>query len=92
MNYLIIMCVQTVLLNPYRYLGFRKGRGCQEYLSSITSTIETRWQANKSTFVAFVDFSKAYDRINRLSLWARLEGLGIPVKFLKVLQSLHQQL
>jgi len=69
--------------------GFRKGRSCQDHLSSITSIIDTRRQANKSTFVAFVDFSKAYDRINRLRLWVRLEELGMPAKFLCVLQSLY---
>ncbi len=56
--------------------GYRKGQSCQDHRSSITSIIDTRQQANKSTYVAFVDFRKAYDHINRLCLWARLEELG----------------
>ncbi len=43
--------------------GFRKGRSCQDHLSSTTSIIETGRQANRLTYVASVDFSKAYDHI-----------------------------
>ncbi len=49
-----------------------KGRSCQYHLSSITSIIHTRRQANKLTYMAFVDFSKAYDSTNTLRLWERL--------------------
>ena len=69
--------------------GFRKGRSCQDHLTSITNIIDTRRQYNQSTFVAFVDFRKAYDHIDRLRLWARLRQLGMPQKFLSVLQSLY---
>ncbi len=40
--------------------------------------------------MAFVDFSKAYDHIKRSHMWARFEELGMPATFLKVLQSLYQ--
>ncbi len=59
--------------------GFRKGQSCHDHLSSITSIIDTRRQANKLTYVDFVDFSEAYDRINRLFMWASLEELDSKV-------------
>ena len=38
--------------------------------------------------VAFIDFSKAYDRVDRGRLWRCLEGLGIGGSFLQFLRAL----
>ena len=43
------------------------------------------------TFVAFIDFSKAYDRINRQLLWYKLSRLGISDQFIHVLKSLYSK-
>ena len=69
--------------------GFLKGRSTVDHLASLTNLIETRKLNKKDTFVAFVDFSAAYDRINRSLLWKKLEALGIDGKMLKCLQSLY---
>ena len=39
--------------------------------------------------MAFIDFSKAYDRIDRTLLWHKLEQFGISDDFLKTLQALY---
>ena len=39
--------------------------------------------------VAFIDFSKAYDRVNRGQLLRCLEGLGIDGSFLQFLKALY---
>ncbi len=41
--------------------GFRADRSCVDHLSTLTNMIDTRKQ---STFTAFIDFSKAFDRIS----------------------------
>ena len=40
--------------------------------------------------VAFIDFSTAYDKVDRDKLWGCLEQLGVNGKFLDFLQSLYQ--
>ena len=55
--------------------GFRQKRSCQDHLSTLSSIIDTRRKMRKSTFVAFVDFSKAFDRVRRNLLWKKLEVL-----------------
>ncbi len=45
--------------------GFRAGRSCVDHLSTLLEIIDTRKQQGLSTYVAIIDFSKAYDRINR---------------------------
>ena len=49
--------------------GFMKGKSTIDHLSSITSIIETRKKCKLSTYVAFIDFKKAYDSINRVEYY-----------------------
>ena len=51
--------------------------------------VETRLKKKQETHVAFIDFSKAYDRIDRTLLWHKLEQFGISGDFLKTLQALY---
>ena len=46
--------------------GFMKGKSTIDHISTITSIIETRKKCKLSTYVAFIDFKKAYDSINRV--------------------------
>ena len=44
---------------------------------------------NNSLQLAFVDFEKAFDSINRTALWKILENYGIPNKFINIIQQLY---
>ncbi|CAG2196716.1 unnamed protein product [Mytilus edulis] len=71
----------TVKLDELNFLhdeqnGFRKGRNTIDHISTLTTVIETRKLRKLSTFVAFIDFKKAYDWINRDLLFGKLENLG----------------
>ena len=70
--------------------GVCKGQCCNDHLFSLKSIVETRKLLNRSTFVAYIDFSKAYDSINRQKLWYKLENLGINgnSKILKAIKSM----
>ena len=48
--------------------GFRKKRRTVDQICSLVNLIETRKKQKQSTFVAFIDFRKAYDFINRTTL------------------------
>ena len=70
--------------------GFRKSRSTLDHLSTLTSIIETR-KANKTdTYVAFIDFSKAYDSIPRNNLWAKLKQKGLCGRLYNALISLYK--
>ena len=68
--------------------GFMKGRSTVDHINTITSIIETRKKCKLSTYVAFIDFKKAYDSINRALLFNKLENLGISSKFMFALKGL----
>ena len=40
-------------------------------------------------YCCFVDYQKAFDSVNRTKLWYKLLHLGVQGKFLKIVQSLY---
>ena len=71
--------------------GFRAGRSTGDHISSLSLILESRIKKKKDTFAIFIDFLKAYDRINRTLLWYKLTKLGINGKMLNSLKSLYEQ-
>ena len=69
--------------------GFRKHRSTTDHVISLTSIIETRKLYKKNTFVAFIDFTKAYDSINRGILLIKLSDLGISGLMYKALLAIY---
>ena len=57
--------------------GFRKSRTTLDHLSTVMSLTETQKALKKDIYVAFIDFSKAYDSIPRHILWENLKQSGI---------------
>ena len=70
--------------------GFRPGRYTIDHAGNLTNVLENRHKKKLSTFAAFIDVSKAYDRINRELLWHKLSQMGISGRFLASLQSLYK--
>ena len=70
--------------------GFRDGRNTGHHFSTISLTIESRIKRKLDTYVTFIDFSKACDRIDRSLLWHKLSKNGIDGGMLRALQSLYE--
>ena len=70
--------------------GFRRGRGCRDQIVSLILLGQTKVASKAGGFLtAFIDFSKAYDRVCREKLWGCLRGYGVKGKFLSMLQVLY---
>jgi hypothetical protein len=79
-------------LLPEEQGGFRKGRGCQDQILTLLLIAQSNVARKKEgCLTAFIDFSKAYDRVHRDKLWLCLENQGVNGKFLEVLQSLYME-
>ena len=71
--------------------GFRKKRSCTDHIFVLQSIIKSRQESNLDTFVSFIDFSKAFDRVNRESLLFKLlnNGSKIDGKMYFIVKSLY---
>ena len=70
--------------------GFRRGRGCRNQIVSVILLGQTKVALQeKGSLAAFIDFSKAYDRVCREKLWECLKGYGVKGKFLSMIPALN---
>ena len=69
--------------------GFRAKRSCDEHLFTITNIIKSRNGKGLSTYAAFIDLEKAFDRVDRTLLIYRLLIYGIDGKIYKTIKRMY---
>ena len=70
--------------------GFRKGYSTTDHIFVLHSLIQRYLSRHKKFYVAFVDFSKAFDTVDRQTLWLVLSQLGLTVRMGKMLQAIYE--
>ena len=70
--------------------GFRAGRGTPDNLFVLRHMIDSAAAYKRPLFCAFIDFSKAYDRVDRLLLWRILRGCGLHGAALSTVQAMYE--
>ena len=58
--------------------GFRKNRSCCEQVFALRQIIEKTQARDKSLYLNFIDFRKAFDCVHRDTLWAIIRIYGLP--------------
>ena len=58
--------------------GFRKGRGTRDQIANIRWIIEKAREFQKNISFCFIDYAKAFDRVNHNKLWKILKKMEIP--------------
>jgi hypothetical protein len=81
--YLILNERLSVIAEENRLLtdergGFRKGHGCAELVMSLVLMAQTQMALrSEGMMTAFIDFQKAYDRVDRQKSWSCLWQNGV---------------
>ncbi|KAJ4429720.1 hypothetical protein ANN_21924 [Periplaneta americana] len=70
-------------------MGFRKGRSCNDNIFSIKRILEKRREVNLETHIAFVDFDKAFDCVERSILWKIMYTKGYPPHLIEIIKCLY---
>ena len=60
--------------------GFRKRRGTRDQIANICWTIEKAREFQKSIDFCFIDYAKAFDRVDHNSLWKILKEMDLPLE------------
>ena len=65
--------------------GFRRNYSTIDHMYTLMAFIQKQFSLNRKLYVAFIDFEKAFDSINRSILWPILLRTGIRGKCIIVL-------
>ena len=63
---------------PDVHAGFRKGRGTRDQIANIWWSTEKAREFQKIIYFCFIDYAKAFDRVDHNKLWKILQDMGIP--------------
>ena len=75
---------------PQSQSGYRGGRSTIDGIFTLRQLMEkSREQQTSLHNIAFVDFTKAFDSINREMLYLILRKIGCPEKFVAIVKALH---
>ncbi len=70
--------------------SFRKDRRCEDHIFSLKSIIATRQAEGKQTYLAFLDFKKAFDTVWREGLFNTIKNVGIEGNLLNIIMNLYK--
>jgi len=70
---------------------FRKGRTCMDCIFSASQKIEKHREFNILTYIAFIDFKKAFDPVDRDKLWNIMLSKGIQTHLITIIQKIYME-
>ena len=69
--------------------GFRHGYSTMDHIFTLYSILQVYMNKGKRVYCAFIDYKKAFDFVDRVSLWKKMLSIGINGKLLNVIHSLY---
>ena len=70
--------------------GFRQDRSCTDHITTLHIIIEHSLKWNSPLYVGFIDMKKAFDSVDRTTLWKLLEHHDIPEKIISMVQAVYE--
>ena len=69
--------------------GFRASRSCIDHIYVLVTILRNRKEQGKDTFLAFIDYKKAFDSVNRDLMFFKLASIGIYGRMYRAIASLY---
>ncbi len=82
--------LETNKLLGQEQTGFRVGCSTVDHIFTLYCLIDMFKSKKKRLYCAFVDYSKAFDSVDRYSLWQKVLSIGIDGKVLRVIQNMYK--
>ena len=79
------------ILSEAQY-GFRKGRGTADCLFIIQGLVDILFAKGKKLYACFVDYEKAFDYLDRASIYYKLFAHGLSSKLINILKSFYSKM
>lgn len=71
--------------------GFRPGRSTLDNIFALNCRIQHALARNQTLYCMFIDYSKAFDTINRQLLWLKLLQMGFSSKLVRILMAIYSK-
>ena len=72
--------------------GFRTSRSCTDQIATLRIILEQSLEWNSPLYVNFVDYEKAFDSVDRQTLWRLLRHYGVPQKIVDIIRNSYEGL
>ena len=84
--------VETNKIIGEEQAGFRAGYSTQDHIFTLQSIIDIYLNkySRKNLYCAFIDYQKAFDLVDRTSLWSKLIDYNINGKLMKLIYNMYQ--
>ena len=85
------ICNDVLSTDPLQF-SFKTGTGCIYAIFTVKTTVQHFVNKGSSVFLASLDISKAFDKLNHYKLFSALLTAGIPVAIIDVLCDWYSKL
>lgn len=75
---------------PVEQGGFCSGYSTTDHIQSIEQVIQKYGEFNRPLYVAFIDYSKAFDSISHNSIWNALNLVWAYPKYVNTLKNIYE--
>jgi hypothetical protein len=76
---------------PVEQAGFRKGRGTRDQIVNVRWVLERIREHNKSVYLCFIDYAKAFDSVEHSKTWNSMRNMGIPEHLIRLIRDLYTE-
>ena len=70
--------------------GFRRNRSCVDQIATLRIIVEQSLEWNSPLLINFIDYEKAFDSVDRETLWKIMRHYGIPDKLVKLVKATYE--
>ena len=72
--------------------GFRRNRSCADQIARMRIIVEQSLEWNSPLYINFIDYEKAFDSVDRETMWKLLRHYGVPEKIISLIQCTFQDM
>ncbi|CAG9793426.1 unnamed protein product [Diatraea saccharalis] len=74
---------------PKEQAGFRAGFSTTDHIQTLDQIMEKYKEFSRNLYVAFIDYSKAFDSISHSAIWNALSQLNVEQKYINILKNIY---
>ena len=76
---------------PVEQAGFRSGFSTTDHIHTLELIIEKYQEYNRPLYIAFIDYSKAFDSISHKSIWKALKTFHVNQGYINLLRTIYSK-